>query len=309
MASRKFAVLIDADNANAAMASSVLTEIAKYGTTFAKRAYGDWTGTGLNKWKERLLEESIQPMQQFAYTKGKNSTDSAMIIDAMDLLYSNKFDGFCIVSSDSDFTRLASRIRESGLVVFGCGERKTPKPFVTACDKFIYVENLVTMIGTAKFEISVAGPSNAGSSVAGPISVGPSIARPFEDQAVSTPSTKQNERNKNGIDAPKSSTQVENAQLLEPLVDGNSAPEPHLVDSLVIGWLREAIEVSSDDEGWALLAEVGSLMVQWHSDFDPRTYGFRKLNELLLSTDRFEIAHRSPGGGKPGVIYARYRNY
>ena len=112
------------------------------GTAHVKRAYGDWTGTSLKGWKDQLLAQSIQPIQQFAYTTGKNATDAAMVIDAMDLLYSGRFDGFCIVSSDSDFTRLAARIRESGLTVYGFGERKTPKPFVAACDKFIYLENL-----------------------------------------------------------------------------------------------------------------------------------------------------------------------
>ncbi|MEU4564268.1 NYN domain-containing protein [Actinoplanes sp. NPDC023936] len=141
--SAKLAVLIDADNAQAAIVDGLLAEVAKYGTAHVKRAYGDWTGTSLRSWKDQLLAQSIQPIQQFSYTVGKNATDSAMIIDAMDLLYSGRFDGFCIVSSDSDFTRLASRIRESGLTVYGFGERKTPKPFVAACDKFIYTENLV----------------------------------------------------------------------------------------------------------------------------------------------------------------------
>ncbi|GLZ00244.1 NYN domain-containing protein [Actinoplanes sp. NBRC 103695] len=138
----KLAVLIDADNAQPGIVEALLAEIAKYGTAHVKRAYGDWTGPSLKGWKDQLLAQSIQPMQQFAYTMRKNSTDSAMIIDAMDLLYSDRFDGFCIISSDSDFTRLASRIRESGLIVYGFGERKTPKAFVSACDKFIYVENL-----------------------------------------------------------------------------------------------------------------------------------------------------------------------
>ncbi|MGH3265478.1 MAG: NYN domain-containing protein, partial [Trebonia sp.] len=138
----KLAVLIDADNARPALAEGLLAEVAKYGTAHVKRAYGDWTSTSLKGWKEQLLTQSIQPIQQFAYTVGKNATDAAMVIDAMDLLYSGRFDGFCIVSSDSDFTRLASRIRESGLIVYGFGERKTPKPFVAACDKFIYTENL-----------------------------------------------------------------------------------------------------------------------------------------------------------------------
>ena len=138
----KLAVLIDADNARPAIVEGLLAEIAKYGTAHVKRIYGDWTKPDLNGWKEVLLRHSIQPIQQFRYTVGKNATDSAMIIDAMDLLYTERFDGFCIVSSDSDFTRLASRIRESGRIVYGFGERKTPEPFRTACDKFIYTEVL-----------------------------------------------------------------------------------------------------------------------------------------------------------------------
>jgi uncharacterized LabA/DUF88 family protein len=138
----RLAVLIDADNAQPAIVDVLLAEIAKYGTAHVKRAYGDWTTGALRGWKDQLLAQSIQPIQQFAYTRGKNATDAAMVIDAMDLLYSGRFDGFCIVSSDSDFTRLAARIRESGLTVYGFGERKTPKPFVAACDKFIYIENL-----------------------------------------------------------------------------------------------------------------------------------------------------------------------
>ena len=138
----RLAVLIDADNAPPSITEGLLAEVAKYGTAHVKRAYGDWTGTSLKGWKDQLLAQSIQPIQQFAYTTGKNATDAAMVIDAMDLLYSGRFDGFCIVSSDSDFTRLAARIRESGLTVYGFGERKTPKPFVAACDKFIYIENL-----------------------------------------------------------------------------------------------------------------------------------------------------------------------
>ena len=143
MAHDKLAVLIDADNARPAIVEGLLAEIAKYGTAHVKRIYGDWTKPDLNSWKEALLRHSIQPIQQFRYTVGKNATDSAMIIDAMDLLYGGRFDGFCIVSSDSDFTRLASRIRESGLTVYGFGEQKTPEPFRTACDKFIYTEVLV----------------------------------------------------------------------------------------------------------------------------------------------------------------------
>ncbi len=136
------AVLIDADNARASITEAILSEVAKYGTASVKRIYGDWTKPNLSSWKAVLLECSIQPIQQFRYTVGKNATDSAMIIDAMDLLYARRFDGFCLVSSDSDFTRLATRIREEGLVVYGFGERKTPKSFVSACDRFIYIEVL-----------------------------------------------------------------------------------------------------------------------------------------------------------------------
>jgi uncharacterized LabA/DUF88 family protein len=138
----KLAVLIDADNSQPIIVDGLLAEIANFGVASVKRIYGDWTSPILKGWKEVLLEHSIQPMQQFAYTKGKNATDSAMIIDAMDLLYTGKFNGFCIVSSDSDFTKLASRIRESGLSVYGFGERKTPSAFASACDKFIYTEVL-----------------------------------------------------------------------------------------------------------------------------------------------------------------------
>ncbi|WP_082783543.1 NYN domain-containing protein [Snodgrassella sp. CFCC 13594] len=140
--SAKLAVLIDADNASADIVDVLLEEIAKYGIASVKRIYGDWS-SGLKKWKDALLPHAITPVQQFAYTKGKNATDMAMVIDAMDLLYSNTFDGFCIVSSDSDFTRLASRIRENGLTVYGFGQKKTPEAFRKACDKFIYTENLL----------------------------------------------------------------------------------------------------------------------------------------------------------------------
>ncbi|MDR0410659.1 MAG: NYN domain-containing protein [Treponema sp.] len=138
----KLAVLIDADNAQSVNIDGLLDEVAKYGVASIKRIYGDWTSTQLRSWKDKLLEYAIQPIQQFSYTKGKNSTDSAMIIDAMDLLYSEKLDGFCIVSSDSDFTRLAARLRESGKIVYGFGETKTPRAFVAVCDKFVFTEIL-----------------------------------------------------------------------------------------------------------------------------------------------------------------------
>ncbi|MCY1741031.1 MULTISPECIES: NYN domain-containing protein [Hyphomicrobiales] len=142
MASETLALLIDGDNASPKIVTGLLAEIANYGVASVKRIYGDWTGPNLKGWKDCLLEHSIQPVQQFAYTTGKNATDGAMIIDAMDLLYTGRFSGFCIVSSDSDFARLAARLREQAVTVYGFGERKTPRPFITACDKFVYFDVL-----------------------------------------------------------------------------------------------------------------------------------------------------------------------
>jgi uncharacterized LabA/DUF88 family protein len=148
-ASDALAILIDADNANPAIVKGLVAEVAKFGRASVRRIYGDWTSDRLKSWKASLLEHSIQPIQQFGYTTGKNATDSAMIIDAMDLLYAGNLDGFCIVSSDSDFTRLASRLRESGKRVYGFGEKKTPRPFVAACDRFIYTEIFTQAEGKA----------------------------------------------------------------------------------------------------------------------------------------------------------------
>ncbi|WP_280270254.1 NYN domain-containing protein [Nocardia wallacei] len=239
----RLAVLIDADNAQPAIADGLLAEVAKYGTAHVKRAYGDWTSTNLKGWKDRLLEQSIQPIQQFGYTTGKNATDSAMIIDAMDLLYTGKLDGFVIVSSDSDFTRLASRIRESGLTVYGFGQRKTPQPFVAACDKFIYTENL-----TDTAEEAPAKPQRTGAN-----------------------------------------------QLKG--------------DAKLMNLLRNAVDAASDDSGWAMLSGVGSIINKQRPDFDPRTYGFRKLGDLFTATTLFDIEGRSPGEGKPEITYVRDIRY
>jgi uncharacterized LabA/DUF88 family protein len=234
----KLAVLIDADNAQPSIVDGLLAEIANYGVASVKRIYGDWTGPGLKGWKEVLLEHSIQPMQQFAYTKGKNATDSAMIIDAMDLLYTGKFDGFCIVSSDSDFTKLASRIRESGLLVYGFGEQKTPTPFVSACDKFIFTEVL-----RAKID---------------------------ESEAI----------------AKKSSNELKQ-------------------DAKLVSLLRNAVEASSDESGWADLAPVGSNIAKQAPEFDSRNYGYGKLGELVAATKLFELEERQVGDTNSKVLYVR----
>ncbi len=235
---QKLAVLIDADNAQPSIVEGLLAEIAKYGTANVKRIYGDWTGSQLRSWKEVLLLLSIQPIQQFRYTVGKNATDAAMIIDAMDLLYTNKFDGFCIVSSDSDFTKLASRIRESGLVVYGFGEKKTPGPFVSACDKFIYTEVL-----TFK-----------------------------EDDTLSI--------------------KRKSANALKQ-------------DTKLVNLLRNAVEASSDDSGWAHLAPMGSTIAKQSPEFDPRNYGYKKLGELLAATKLFQIEERTVGDGPSKAVYLK----
>ncbi|QKE62248.1 NYN domain-containing protein [Aquipseudomonas campi] len=165
---KHLAVLIDADNASAAIVEGLFEEIAKFGIASVKRIYGDWTLPNLGGWKKVLLEYSIQPMQQFAYTTGKNATDSSLIIDAMDLLYTRRFDGFCLVSSDSDFTRLAARLREEGLEVIGFGEQKTPKPFVSACDKFIYTELLRDDAEPAEVEVPTSAPATTQAPAATP---------------------------------------------------------------------------------------------------------------------------------------------
>jgi uncharacterized LabA/DUF88 family protein len=234
----KLAVLIDADNAQPGIVDGLLAEIANYGTANVKRIYGDWTAPSLKGWKEVLLQHSIQPMQQFAYTQGKNATDSAMIIDAMDLLYTEKFDGFCIVSSDSDFTKLASRIRETGLLVYGFGEKKTPSPFVSACDKFIFTEVL-----RAKLDESAA------------------IVR-------------------------KSTNELRK-------------------DTRLVSLLRNAVEASSDETGWAKLSPVGSKIAKQSPEFDPRNYGYAKLSGLINAIKLFDVEERSAGEGKPKTIYVR----
>ncbi len=193
MANDKLAVLIDADNAQAACLPELLSEVARYGTATVKRAYGDWTTPNLKGWKETLHKHAVQPVQQFRYTQGKNSTDSALIIDAMDLLYTGHLHGFCLVSSDSDFTRLATRLRESGAAVYGFGEKKTPEPFVAACDKFIYTEILrPEAIAADEQRASEVGPGDiCMAAPIAPVLVSPKALRASLSQAIES-SAKEN---------------------------------------------------------------------------------------------------------------------
>ncbi|MET0390341.1 MAG: NYN domain-containing protein [Polyangiales bacterium] len=258
---RRLAMLIDADNAQPAVIEGLLAEVAKYGVASVKRIYGDFTSTRMTQWKQALLKHSINPVQQFAYTSGKNATDSSLIIDAMDLLYTRRFDGFCLVSSDSDFTRLAQRLREEGLMVYGFGERKTPDAFVQACDKFIYTEVLRR-----------------------------EIAEPAQ------PASKPAKAKATGQRKPEGK---------QPAADGGSSTAP--VAELPLQLIRQAIEDSSDDRGWAQLGHIGNYLVKVRPDFDPRLYGQKKLSDLLKQYPKqLAMEERSPDGGGRGP-YVRWR--
>jgi hypothetical protein len=242
--SDNLAVLIDADNAQPGVIAELLAEVASYGTATVKRAYGDWTTPQLGRWKDVLHVHAIQPVQQFSYTSGKNATDSALIIDAMDLLHGGRVDGFCLVSSDSDFTRLATRIREAGLVVYGFGERKTPKPFVAACDKFIFTEILRRPTPGSSAVVEVGGGAIAG--VPGEAGLGP----------------------------------------LGPA-------------------LLAAIAAVDQDDGWAPLGQVGTLLLKHDPSFDPRNFGFKKLSELVRAQSDLEI--KTVPGSQGAHLYVRLR--
>jgi len=235
------AVLIDGDNIPSAHVKEMMEEIAKYGNPTIKRIYGDWTKPNLSKWKTLLLENAITPIQQYGYTKGKNATDSAMIIDAMDILYSQKVSGFCLVSSDSDFTRLATRLREAGMQVIGIGEKKTPNPFIVACDKFIYIEII------------------------------------------------RNESNKK-----EDATQKENVKAS---LDKITRKEIKLIAS--------TINDLSDEEGWAFLGDVGSLLLKKQPNFDSRNYGFEKLTPLINSIGKFDIEQREGAKSRHKLIFVK----
>jgi len=241
------AVLIDGDNIPSAYIKEMMEEIAKYGNPTIKRIYGDWTKPHLVKWKNVLLENAINPIQQYGYTQGKNATDSAMIIDAMDILYSDKVDGFCLVSSDSDFTRLATRLREAGKNVIGIGEKKTPEPFIVACDRFIYIEILKN-------------------------------------------TDKDSEQ---GNEKGEKNTKKKNVDKITPKV---------------VRLISQTISDVADEDGWAFLGDVGSLLQKKQPNFDSRNYGFQKLTPMIHSIDKFEIESRTNQNSKFKLIYVRNKD-
>lgn len=220
--SPRLAVLIDADNASARIADGLFEEIAKIGEASVRRIYGDFSSTRSKAWADVLSKHAIIPQQQFAYTVGKNASDITLVIDAMDLLHSGRFDGFCLVSSDSDFTRLAARIREQGIDVFGFGEQKTPESFRQACRRFIYTENLLA--GAGKDEQDAASA----------------------------------------------------AKSLQPV-------------SAAVPLIKKVLAQEETEEGWVNLGTVGKQLLNLAPDFDPRTFGFRKLSDLIRKTNKFEV--------------------
>jgi uncharacterized protein (TIGR00288 family) len=226
----RIALLIDCDNVSHASIEGVIDELSKLGMVNVRHAHGDWKSPLLSGWVEKLHPHAIRPMQQFAYTKGKNATDSAMIIDAMDLLYSDSIDAFALMTSDSDFTPLIMRLLESGLPVYGFGEKKTPQPFVDACSTFIYTENL---------------------------------AKGKEDK-----------------DSNKSSKKTGKAKLRQ--------------DTALVKLLRTAVELTSEDDDWALMSKVGNYISN-NSSFSPINYGYKKLGDLIRIIDLFDTEMRNDG--------------
>jgi len=249
----RLAVLIDADNAQASVIEGILAEVARFGEATVKRIYGDFTSPNSSSWKKVLQKYAIKPVQQFAYTTGKNATDSTLIIDAMDLLYTRKFDGFCLITSDSDFTGLATRIREEGLTVLGFGEQKTPDAFRNACHKFIFTEVLRPNVAETE---SIAA-NNKTEPAPAPLKTAPPPA---------------------------------------------PTPNPKFPKKFVL----DALEQSSDENGWAHLGTFGSYLTKLQPDFDSRVYGYKKLSDLVKAkTDLFVTEERTAPGQSLKNLYLR----
>ncbi|MDF0378397.1 NYN domain-containing protein [Methylophilus sp. YYY-1] len=255
----RLAVLIDADNTFNVIPiiDALFEEISKFGDASIRRIYGDWTQHQLSRWKEVLPKHAIQPMQQYANTKGKNATDSALIIDAMDLLYTAPLDGVCIVSSDSDFTRLAIRFRESGKSVYGFGEAKTPESLRAACNRFVFIE-ILSQDKKADTDESAAV---------------------MDKSTADKPDT-----------LSKQATAIAEPLLLSPTVKKTS--QQLAMDAKLVSLTRSAIEALSEDDGFANLSEVKKHMIKNYSAFDSRNYGYAKFSELIQSIGLFELDHK-----------------
>ena len=270
----RFAVLIDADNVSVKYVKIILDEISKDGVATYKRIYGDWTNPALVSWKSTLLDNSITPIQQYSYTTGKNATDSAMIIDAMDILYSGKVEGFCLVSSDSDFTRLAARLRESGMTVIGMGESKTPNSFIAACNKFKYLDIL-----------SAADEDEGEES-------------PRQEAKKAAPQKKASQKK----EKPKEEKAEKDRRAQEKTIE-----EPRTSLRTIRRALRTMVRENSDEDDWILMSQVCNLLDKRYPDFDVRNFGFSKLTPFLESLDMFEIQDLKRDGSASPQKYVRLK--
>ena len=275
----KFAVLIDADNVSDKYIKIILDEISNDGIATYKRIYGDWTKPALTSWKNVLLDNSILPIQQYNYTTGKNSTDSAMIIDAMDILYSGQVDGFCIVSSDSDFTRLAARLRESGMLVVGMGERKTPKSFISACNRFKYLDILAT-----------ADPAEQ--------------PAPTPSPAAKPDSPVQSAREKEARPAARTAAKQQKPEAAQ-------EPQELIKEMTSLKTIRRALRTivteNSDEDGWMFIGTIGNLLVKRYPDFDVRNFGFSKLTPFIESLDLFDIKSVRTRDSSVKLLYVKLK--
>ncbi len=274
----KFAILIDADNISEKYIKIILDETAKSGVATYKRIYGDWTNPQLNSWKNVLLDNSIIPIQQYGYTTGKNSTDSAMIIDAMDILYSGTVDGFCIASSDSDFTRLVARLRESGIHVIGMGESKTPKPFISACNQFKYLDILLSNLQEEE-AADASDTENEPAAEADKLEL--PVSRKGRTAAKKTGSSVSKLKSESSV---LSAASASSSSRLK-----KKGPEPQTNLKMIKKAILSLVEECSDDDGWIFSAELGNQLAKRFPDFDVRNFGFSKFTPFINSLDLFEV--------------------
>ncbi len=266
----KIALLIDGDNAQSKFIEAMLSEAGKHGKVTVRRIYGDWTDNKLSSWKEKINKYAVRPMQKFAFTKGKNSTDTAMIIDAMDILYSQTVTGFCIASSDSDYTGLAQRIRENGIFVMGIGEAtKTTEAFVNACDLFVFTENLVDTAESQKKK---------------PVEKQRPLAKPHANKAPA----------KEKLQVPQTFAPINQP---EKVIEKTELPRSRIThEPIDLNMIKTAVDMVSDDRGFAYMGEIGIALRKINPGFDPRTYGFGTITSLFKSlADFFDFEYRDGG--------------
>ena len=270
---KKIALLIDGDNAQSKFIEAMLSEAGKHGKVTVRRIYGDWTDNKLNSWKEKINKYAVRPMQKFAFAKGKNSTDTAMIIDAMDILYSDTVTGFCIASSDSDYTGLAQRIRENGIFVMGIGEaKKTTEAFVNACDLFVFTENLVDPAETQK-------------------------PKPVEKPRTTTRHETSRSALKNKQEEPKAVIITPPVETVVKPVEKVALPLSRIThEPIDLKLVKTAVDMVTDDRGFAYMGEIGIALRKLDPGFDPRTYGYGNITTLFKSlTDFFDFDYKDGG--------------